>query len=182
MTIVGDLAQRESPAGARSWAAMLEEYVPSRWTYRRLTINYRMPAEIMEVAAQVLAEMDPSLQPPKSVRHSDVRPWSARTAAPSLATTVAELARAEAAEVAGGTVAVIAPEGLDVGVPTVTPRAAKGLEYDAVLIVEPERILAAEPSGPADLYVALTRATQRLGVVHTGPLPDSLASLARRTG
>ena len=51
MTIVGDLAQRESPAGARSWAAMLEEYVPSRWTYRQLTINYRMPAEIMEVAA-----------------------------------------------------------------------------------------------------------------------------------
>src|SRR6202008_1700966 len=39
LTIVGDLAQRESPAGARTWASMLEDYVPSRWTYRRLTIN-----------------------------------------------------------------------------------------------------------------------------------------------
>ncbi len=184
MTIVGDLAQRESPAGARSWAAMLEEYVPSRWTYRQLTINYRMPAEIMEVAAQVLAELDPSLQPPKSVRHSGVRPWSARTEPGALARTVADLARAEAAAAGAGTLAVIAPEGLDLGpevdLPVVTPRAAKGLEYDAVLIVEPGRILAAEPSGPADLYVALTRATQRLGVVHTGDLPDALGSLEPR--
>ncbi|HWM07034.1 MAG TPA: helicase, partial [Actinophytocola sp.] len=159
MTIVGDLAQRESPAGARTWASMLESYVPSRWSYRQLTINYRMPAEIMEVAARVLAEMDPSLQPPKSVRHSDVRPWSRRATPGSLARTVAEAARAEAAAVADGTLAVIVPDGLtlDVDVPVVTPRAAKGLEYDAVIIVEPQRVLAAEPSGPADLYVALTR-------------------------
>jgi len=184
MTIVGDLAQRESPAGARTWASMLESYVPSRWSYRQLTINYRMPAEIMEVAARVLAEMDPSLQPPKSVRHSDVRPWSRRATPGSLARTVAEAARAEAAAVADGTLAVIVPDGLtlDVDVPVVTPRAAKGLEYDAVIIVEPQRVLAAEPSGPADLYVALTRATQRLGVVHTEDLPDALGGLEELTG
>lgn len=180
MTIVGDLAQRESPAGARSWARMLEEYVPSRWTYRQLTINYRMPAEIMEVAAGVLAEMDPSLQPPKSVRHSGVRPWSASCAPGDLASVVARLADAERGEIGDGTLAVIAPPDLDVGVPTVTPRAAKGLEYDAVIIVEPQRILATEPSGAADLYVALTRATQRLGVVHTEPLPEPLRGLEPR--
>jgi DNA helicase IV len=170
LTIVGDLAQRESPAGARSWAQMLEEYVPSRWTYRRLTINYRMPAEIMEVAAGVLAEMDPSLQPPKSVRHSGFHPWSASTTRADLAATVTRLAAVEQAEVPDGTVAVIAPEGLDVGVPAVTPRAAKGLEYDAVVIVEPEEILAGH-SGAADLYVALTRATQRLTILTERDVP-----------
>ncbi len=177
MTIVGDLAQRESPAGARSWAQMFEDYVPSRWTYRRLTINYRMPAEIMEVAAGVLAELDPSLQPPKSVRHSGTRPWAVPCGPDELPAVVARLAAAEQAAVPDGTVAVIAPEGVDLGMPTVTPRAAKGLEYDAVIIVEPQRILAAEPSGAADLYVALTRATQRLGVVHTGDLPEPLRGL-----
>ncbi|WP_291418861.1 helicase [Actinophytocola sp.] len=182
MTIVGDLAQRESPAGAQSWASMLEEYVPSRWTYRRLTINYRMPAEIMAVAAQVLAEMDPSLQPPKSVRDGGVAPWSRRCPPDLLESTVAEAVRAEAAQVPTGTVAVIAPEGLTLEVdhPVVTPREAKGLEYDAVVIVEPHRILAAEPSGAADLYVALTRATQRLAVIHTEDLPASLHGLEAR--
>jgi DNA helicase IV len=182
MTIVGDLAQRESPAGARSWAQMLEDYVPSRWTYRQLTVNYRMPAEIMEVAARVLTEVDPSLQPPKSVRHSGVRPWSASCAAADLPSAVADLARAEQAAVPDGTVVVIAPPDVELGVPAVTPRAAKGLEYDSVIIVEPQRILATEPSGAADLYVALTRATQRLGVVRTEPLPEPLRGLAAREG
>ncbi|HEV7651437.1 MAG TPA: helicase [Actinophytocola sp.] len=180
MTIVGDLAQRESPAGARSWAAMLEDYVPARWTYRRLTVNYRMPAQIMEVASAVLAEVDPSLQPPKSVRNGDSPPWSYRTTVGALPAAVASLSSSESAAVGAGTVAVIAPEGLDVGVPTVTPRGAKGLEYDAVIIVEPQRILAGY-AGAADLYVALTRATQRLGVIHTGDLPESLRGLEPRT-
>jgi hypothetical protein len=90
---------------------------------------------------------------------------------------VARLAAAEQASVGEGTVAVIAPGDVAVGMPTVTPRAAKGLEYDAVIIVEPQRILATEPSGAADLYVALTRATQRLGVVHSEPLPEPLRTL-----
>ena len=64
------------------------------------------------------------------------------------------------------------------GVPgTVPPHATKGLEYDAVLVVEPGRILAEGPRGAAELYVALTRATQRLGVVHRGPLPPALVGL-----
>jgi DNA helicase IV len=61
---------------------------------------------------------------------------------------------------------------------TVTPAQTKGLEYDAVLVVDPETILADGPRGAAELYVALTRATQRLGVLHDGPLPPALQGLA----
>ena len=65
------------------------------------------------------------------------------------------------------------------GVPgAVAPSETKGLEFDAVLVVEPERILADGPRGAAELYVALTRATQRLGVLHCGPLPSALSGLA----
>ena len=63
---------------------------------------------------------------------------------------------------------------------TVTAFETKGLEYDAVLVVEPGRILADGPRGAAELYVALTRATQRLGVLHQGPLPQALSGLCQR--
>ncbi|OLF17916.1 ATP-binding domain-containing protein [Actinophytocola xanthii] len=179
MTIVGDLAQRESPAGARTWASMLDAYVPGRWTYRRLTINYRMPAEIMEVAGRVLSTMDSTLPVPRSVRHAGELPWARACEPDELSSVVASLAGAERPE--EGTLAVLVPEGLELDVdhPVLTPRQAKGLEYDVVIIVEPQRVLAAEPAGVADLYVALTRATQRLGVVHTEPLPAVLDGLRR---
>ena len=60
-TVVGDLAQRRSVAGATSWDAMLEPYVPGRWVYRSLSVNYRTPAEIMTVAAALLAEFAPGV-------------------------------------------------------------------------------------------------------------------------
>ncbi len=178
MTIVGDLAQRQSPAGAGSWASMLDTYVPSRWIYRQLTINYRMPAEIMDVAASLLSTMDATLQPPKSVRSSGVRPWSRAATPDTLARVVTEQVAQLTAEVGAGSVAVIAPDGavLNVDALLLPPRAAKGLEFDAVIVVEPRQILAGE-AGAAELYVALTRATQRLGVVHTAPLPESLSIL-----
>jgi DNA helicase IV len=178
MTIVGDLAQRESPAGARSWAAMLDEYVPNRWTYRQLTINYRMPAEIMDVAAALLSTMDSTVQPPKSVRSTGVWPWARHTTEGDLARVVTEMVARMEEEIGEGTVAVIAPDGstLNVDALLLPPRATKGLEFDGVVVVEPARIMAG-PAGAADLYVALTRATQRLGVVHTAPLPDCLLLL-----
>ena len=77
-TVVGDLAQRRSAAGATSWDAMLEPYVPGRWVYRPLSVNYRTPAEIMNVAAALLAEFAPGVQPPESVRACGVQPWSSR--------------------------------------------------------------------------------------------------------
>jgi DNA helicase IV len=172
-TIVGDLAQRRSPAGATSWDAVLDPYVPGRWVYRGLTVNYRTPAEIMAVAAALLAEFAPEVRAPESVRASGVRPWSRHVTAAELPDAVEEFLRDEAGR--EGTSVVIGPA----GVPgAVLPSATKGLEFDAVLVVEPERILADGPRGAAELYVALTRATQRLGVLHRGPLPSALAGLA----
>ncbi|MBF6195968.1 RNA polymerase recycling motor ATPase HelR [Nocardia sp. CDC186] len=172
-TIVGDLAQRRSAAGAISWDAMLEPYVPGRWVYRSLTVNYRTPAEIMTVAAELLAEFAPGVQPPESVRACGVRPWSRQVTADEMRTAIDDFVRDEAAR--EGTSVVIGPP----DVPgAVAAAETKGLEYDAVLVVEPERILADGPRGAAELYVALTRATQRLGVLHRGPLPRALTGLA----
>ncbi|MFE9747686.1 RNA polymerase recycling motor ATPase HelR [Saccharothrix saharensis] len=171
-TVVGDLAQRRSPAGATSWGAMLEPYAPGRWAYRSLTVNYRTPAEIMAVAAAVLAEFAPDVTPPESVRACGVQPWSRQVGGNELAAAVAEFVRAEADR--EGTSVVIGPPGVPGAVPA---SETKGLEFDAVLVVEPEHILADGPRGWAELYVALTRATQRLGVLHQGPLPHALRGL-----
>jgi DNA helicase IV len=171
-TVVGDLAQRRSPAGATSWDTMLEPYVPGRWVYRSLTVNYRTPAEIMAIAAALLAEFAPGVQPPDSVRASGVQPWSRRVTEDELPAAIEEFVRDEAGR--EGTSVVIGPP----GVPgAVVPSETKGLEFDAVLVVQPERILADGPRGAAELYVALTRATQRLGVLHQGPLPHALTGL-----
>ena len=172
-TVVGDLAQRRSVAGATSWDTMMEPYVPGRWVYRSLSVNYRTPAEIMTVAAALLAEFAPGVQPPESVRACGVQPWSRRVTEDELPAAIEEFVRDEAGR--EGTSVVIGPA----GVPgAVTPSETKGLEFDAVLVVEPARILADGPRGAAELYVALTRATQRLGVLHQGLLPQALTGLA----
>ena len=171
-TVVGDLAQRRSVAGATSWDTMLKPYVPGRWIYRPLTVNYRTPAEIMAVAAALLAEFAPGVTPPESVRATGVEPWARRVTPDELHAAIDDFIREEAAQ--EGTSVVIGPP----DVPgAVSASETKGLEYDAVLVVEPERILAEGPRGAAELYVALTRATQRLGVLHLGPLPKALAGL-----
>jgi DNA helicase IV len=172
-TVVGDLAQRRSAAGATSWDAMLQPYVPDRWAYRALSVNYRTPEEIMAVAAALLHEFAPGVQPPESVRAVGVRPWSRRVTDDELASAIEEFVRDEASR--EGTSVVIGPP----GVPGTVPASqTKGLEFDAVLVVEPQRILADGPRGAAELYVALTRATQRLGVLHRDPLPQALSGLA----
>lgn len=173
MTIVGDRAQRRSPAGTRTWADILDPYAPNRWVYRTLTVNYRTPGEIMDVAARILAETDPTAVPPKSVRRTGIRPTVTET--DELSTAVAELVRA--ATPSTGSLAVIAPESvaLTVDHPVLTPATAKGLEFDIVILVEPATILRRSTYGAADLYVALTRATRELHIVHSRPLPTALA-------
>ena len=155
---------------------MLEPYVPSRWLYRSLSLNYRTPAEIMAVAAALLAEFAPGVQPPESVRTCGIQPWSRRVTSEDLTSAIEEFARGEDAR--EGTSIVIGPPGTP---GTVLPSQTKGLEYDAVLVVEPDRILADGPRGAAELYVALTRATQRLGVLHVGALPAALTGLAEQS-
>ncbi|HWM07219.1 MAG TPA: UvrD-helicase domain-containing protein [Actinophytocola sp.] len=166
ITAVGDLAQRSAPAGAHAWADVLAPHLGSRWTYRTLTVNYRTPAEIMALAAAVLAEFAPDRQPPESVRATGEDPWQRTVPAADLVAEVRTAVQAEVAQLGRGTLAVIAADvdGL-AGLPARlhTPVSAKGLEFDAVVIVDPERIRA---HNPADLYVSMTRATQRLGLLH----------------
>nr|WP_205616253.1 AAA family ATPase [Streptomyces harenosi] len=189
MTLVGDPAQTAEAAGVGSWEKILEPYVEDRWEHTRLGVNYRTPAEIMDLAAAVVRAEHPGFEPPSSVRSTGVRPWirAADDLPSAVAGAVGELTPDE------GRLAVIAPrelhrplaarlDGVTAGAePDLTrdvvlldPRQSKGLEFDSVLVVEPGRY------STSDLYVALTRATQRLGVLHTGPLPKGLADAARR--
>ncbi|MTD55872.1 AAA family ATPase [Amycolatopsis sp. RM579] len=173
MTLVGDVAQTGAPAGASSWHEMLSPYVEDRWRLRELTVNYRTPAEIMDLAAGALAKVDPALRAPDSVRESGTQPWQRPIGECSLPSTVDEELRAAD----GGTVAVLCPpERLSVlraelpedeRLSLLTVDEAKGLEFDGVLVIAPEEIAAGSPRGWNDLYVALTRATRRLGVVYT---------------
>ena len=179
MTVVGDIAQTGDLAGTANWADAFAPYVGDRWRRAELTINYRTPAEIMAVAARVLAAIDPDLSPPTSVRETGVPPvFAAETA---LASVVGDLADA----VKPGRVAVLVPAGrlaevrdrlpiagtdLDAPVTVLTTREAKGLEFDAVAVVDPAAIVAESPRGLNDLYVALTRATQQLAVIGELPL------------
>ncbi|WP_369225567.1 ATP-dependent DNA helicase [Streptomyces sp. R39] len=187
MTLVGDPAQTAEAAGVGSWADILGPYVEDRWDHTRLGVNYRTPSEIMDLAAAVVRAEHPDFEPPSSVRSTGVRPWVRATddLPGAVRKAVAELTPAE------GRLAVIAPrdlhralatrlDGVTAGAePDLTrtvvlldPRQAKGLEFDSVLVVEPGRY------GTSDLYVALTRATQRLGVLHTGDLPAGLRQAA----
>ncbi|WP_071659749.1 HelD family protein [Streptomyces humi] len=185
MTLVGDPVQTAEAAGVGSWSKILEPYVADRWEHTRLGVNYRTPSEIMDLAAAVVRAQHPDFEPPSSVRSTGVHPWVRRVhddLPGAVGKAVAELVPTE------GRLAVIAPrdlhrslaarlDGVTAGTePDLTrrvvlldPRQAKGLEFDSVLVVEPSRY------GTSDLYVALTRATQRLGVLHTGGLPAGLA-------
>ena len=201
MTVVGDVAQTSELAGTTTWHEVFEPYVGQRWRMVELTVNYRTPAEVMAVAADVLAAVDPALQPPRSVRSAGVAPWALRVPPVALAAEVIAAVRLEAAEAGEGRVGVLVPEsraadlgralveavpGAAVGeqpdllnqVVLMTVRQAKGLEFDAVVVVEPAEIVAESPRGLSDLYVAVTRATRRLGVLHTTDLPKVLTALA----
>ncbi|VFA95243.1 Helicase IV [Nocardia farcinica] len=183
MTVVGDVAQTGDPAGAASWQQVLEPYVAQRWKLTELTVNYRTPAEIMSVAADVLAAIDPAATAPRSVRETGHRPRAERVTEAELP---AAVARAVAEHHGPGTTAVIAPHELTdalaevdgEAVRVLTVSEVKGLEFDTVLLVEPARIVEESPRGLNDLYVALTRATQRLHVLHTAELPAVLGALA----
>ncbi|WP_436838134.1 HelD family protein [Nocardia amamiensis] len=182
VTVVGDVAQTGDPAGTSSWRRMLEPYVAARWKLTELTVNYRTPAEVMDVAADVLAAIDPTASAPRSVRETGVAPRAYRVAPRDVH---AQVARLVAAETGPGTTAVIAPHTLVAelsdlageSVRVLTVHDVKGLEFDAVYLVEPQSILDESPRGLNDLYVALTRATQRLGVVHSAELPEVLDRL-----
>jgi DNA helicase IV len=204
MTVVGDLAQTGASWGPDTWADVFDRHAANRWRKAELTVNYRTPAEIMEIATAVLATAAPGVAPPRSMREEGVAPWAVQTSAEEVVAVMADACRQELEAIGDGRLAVIVPAAdaerlakeLAAALPdtTVGDRTApldgliavldvaetKGLEFDGVIVVEPAAIVAESERGMSDLYVALTRATRRLAVIHTEPLGKELAGLDPR--
>ncbi|UFU04213.1 AAA family ATPase [Ruania suaedae] len=189
MTIVGDVSQTSSRSGARSWSQMLERPLRGRYRTSTLTVNYRTPASVMAAARAMMTAADPDHPPTPVTSAREVPDAVAVSRAEDLLTTLADVVSQERARLDGGRLAVIVPTGLRSAVVdalgghgridltqevvVLDPTASKGLEFDVVVLAEPARILA-EAGRPGDLYVAMTRPTRRLHMVHTEPLPAGL--------
>ena len=199
MTIVGDIAQSTGAWAHADWDEVLE-HLPEKRPPRRaeLTVGYRIPATLMALAARVLAEAAPELSPPEAVRQQGLPPRIVRSPGPdALDGDVVDAVRDSLDSVGGGNVAVITPasmverihsaldaagvdhgqaprDGLEHQVTLVPVGYVKGLELDASVVVEPAAIVDEEPQGLRSLYVALTRATRHLAVVHASDLPSAL--------
>jgi DNA helicase IV len=198
LTILGDIAQGTGVWARDSWDDLLQ-WLPARHGVRHeeLRLGYRAPGRVLEVASRLLPSIAGHLRPTESIRPGRSDPRFVATTAAALAATVTSEATSLATEWAS--VAVIVPtalhddveaalaeatgvdvgdaerEGLDHRVTVVPALAAKGLEFDAVVVVEPAAIAEDAPRGLRLLYIALTRPTQHLSVVHARPLPDELA-------
>ena len=199
MTIVGDIAQATGAWANDDWddiiSALPHKQEPRM---RQLTIGYRIPGPAMALANKVLPFAAPGLRPPQPVREDGEAP---RVVAIGnrFQDELVDIVRTELDVVAEGNVAVVVPDslvdevhaafaahemavggptrhGLDQQVTVVPVRLVKGLEVDAVVVVEPARIVAEERQGVRSLYVALTRATKRVTVAHREPLPEMLAA------
>ncbi len=199
MTVVGDIAQSTGAWAHADWDELLR-FLPARRPSRRaeLTVGYRIPAPNMDLAARVLAVSSPELKPPRSVRQDGRPPRFVAVHDPQrLGQSVVGAVRDEIMAVGNGNVAVIVPasmadqmsealaaagidhgraiqQGLDHQVTVIPVGLVKGLELDGTVVVEPAGIVAEEAQGLRALYVALTRATKHLTIVHARPLPDML--------
>ena len=196
MTVVGDLAQATGQWSPSSWDDVIRHLPQVPVTVVELSVNYRTPSEIMDLAARVLAVAAPAIVQPASVRSTGDFPVVRRAEPGRLAFEVASAARGEAAQ-GDGTVGIVCPEalaepigdalradgvvfgvpsrhGLDETITVVPVGVAKGLEFDSVVVVEPARLARDSSQGMRALYVALTRATKRLTIVHAEALPEAL--------
>jgi len=213
MTVVGDIAQATGPWAPAGWDDITRYLSPQRPTRLvELTVSYRTPAEVVALAAQVLAVAAPEIAPPRPVRQSGFPPRIVATSRFGLGQRLAELAREEVAAVAPGRVAVLGPmvmlpeltraldeaglnpidprdpsgDGLAAGLVVLPADETNGLEFDSVIVVEPSLIAAVGDDlagegppvpttrGLRTLYVAFTRPTRRLTVLHAEPLPIEL--------
>jgi DNA helicase IV len=194
MTLAGDLAQATGPSAASSWEQVLE-HLPARVPARLVALrySYRVPREVFGFVSPLLSVVAPGSVPPQPIRSGPAAPQVHAVGAGERAAEVVRLAGEHAA--AGRFVGIVCPPtlreqvaaaldaaavswhdadsgGLGQQVNLVSPRAAKGLEFDAVVVVEPQEIVAGDPNGLRLLYVALTRTTRYLHVVCAGdPLP-----------
>lgn len=177
-TVVGDLAQRSRPDAPGDWTQVTTLIGRRNVAVHELTVNYRTPTEIAAVAEEVLSSAGLDTPSSQSVRSTGLQPvWVTSTDVPSALTSLVSdlLASHE------GTIGVIAPPdevdalrdvvGLgdaDGRTRVLEIREAKGLEFDDVVVVHPERLHASGPTGAHDLYVAFTRSTRTLTAI-TGP-------------
>jgi hypothetical protein len=184
-TILGDIAQATGPIPYAGWAELLPSLPDGdRAVLEELRHAYRVPRELMELALPLLEHIAPDVEAPISYRSGAEPPLLVEDEAP-LRRAFEEAARLGAEE---GMVAVIAPPSLrpetegdislfdETRVPVLTPREAKGLEFDHVVVIEPALIVEEGVAGQGlkELFVALTRPTRTLVVVHALPLPEEL--------
>ena len=173
-TLVGDLAQSSYPHLGETRKAIDELAGRGPRQTFRLSTNYRSPAEVFDLAAQVIQQVHPDADLPQAVRTTGIAPQLTSTNGHSLVSTIADHLTELATQVEG-TIGVLAPPSLiektQSAVQTspaherarvVTPLQSKGLEYDAVIVVSPDDIVDENPGRERVLYVALTRPTQRL--------------------
>ena len=200
MTVVGDIAQATGAWAHDNWEGILR-HLPDRRPPERheLTVGYRIPGPLMDVAARVLAVAAPDLAPPRSVRGDGDPPrFVALTGEQAEKLDgLAEVVRSELEAVGAGNLAVVTTDsqaadvedaleragiaygrptrqGLDAQVAVVPVGLVKGLEVDGAVVVEPARMVREHAQGMRALYVALTRATRRVAIVHAEPLPPVL--------
>ncbi len=200
MTVVGDIAQATGALAPNDWddvLAHLPDNRPSRVI--GLSVGYRIPDRIMELANRVMLAATPTLRAPVSVRAGDERPEIIAVGNDAeLFARVARAAREMSDQLSSGTVAVVADDsmveavsealdsagvaharatrsGIITGITVVPVSVVKGLELDGVVVVEPAAIVEHELQGLRALYVALTRSTRFLTVVHSRPLPPAMA-------
>jgi DNA helicase IV len=186
MTVLGDLAQATRPGGQRSWDVALDHLgSPTGAEITELDLGYRVPAPVIDYANQLLPEAAPDVRPSRSVRLAGEAPSIVHVETSELAASVQRVVEQQAAS--WTTVGVVVPDGagpvlehVPDGVLVVSPAEAKGLEFDAVVVVEPALVAQAgddHHAGLRLLYVALTRAVQTLTVVHALPLPPALSGV-----
>ncbi|MBT5850048.1 MAG: AAA family ATPase [Acidimicrobiaceae bacterium] len=197
MTILGDIAQSTGIGAQESWDAVTTSLGIDGSLVRRreLTVGYRVPGPILEYANQLLPITAPDITPSTSIRSRGIGAEHHQVDTAAIGSTVAKLA----ADLGGewSTIGVIAPRthmddvlqalaeaGLEAGdtrkaleldkpISVVDPPTAKGLEFDATIVVEPADFVDL-PNGLRLLYVALTRPVQRLLIVRVGEMPSPL--------
>ncbi|HAN35835.1 MAG: HelD family protein [Ilumatobacteraceae bacterium] len=198
MTVVGDIAQATGALAPDDWDDILRHLPATRGArVIGLSVGYRIPAQIMELANKVMMAATPSLRAPTSVRAGDEHPEYVHVAGSELLTAVVAATKDLDADVGEGNIAIVVPDamfeavsgalaaagiehgkatrtGLEMGITVVPVSVVKGLELDGVVVVEPADIVAGEQQGLRALYVALTRSTKRLTIVHAKPLPAAM--------